>query len=318
MASRDLTAAFIERRTAANIRRRTGDVGNGGSRIKPFGISKGLDSDIMMEEGIPMTPNRHLGGGALSALPPIWVDDVDNVNGLLSDITRLMGILNSMHATRVGTVFGRDLDDMEVKIENMTGDITDKFRQAEKALMRVGAATKRVGGEEATIGANVQRSLAKKLQELSAEFRQKQRKYLSDVQAQKSGALAETESKFGIDLNETEREYGFNETQLAVVDDLNAAVQSRDKEIAQIAKSIEELGSIFKELAVLVIDQGTILDRIDYNMEAVVEHTKEGIGQLEKAERHQKNARPLKCIICLSITIFILLIILILKHRRRW
>lgn len=36
MASRDLTAAFIERRTAANIRRRTGD-GMVGSRIKPFG-----------------------------------------------------------------------------------------------------------------------------------------------------------------------------------------------------------------------------------------------------------------------------------------
>jgi syntaxin 16 len=161
-------------------------------------------------------------------------------------------------------------------------------------------------------------SLAKKLQELSAEFRQKQRKYLADVQTQKSGALAETESKFGIDLNETERDYSFNESQLTVMDDLHAAVQSRDKEIAQIAKSIEELSSIFKELAVLVIDQGTILDRIDYNMEAVVEHTKEGIGQLDKAERHQKNARPLKCIICLASTIFILLIILILKHRRRW
>lgn len=285
--------------------------------MKPFGISKGgLDSDIMMEEGIPMTPNRSRISPAGSALPPMWVDDVDSVNDCLSDITRLMAILNSMHATRVGTVFGKDLDDMEFKIERMTADITDKFRKAEKSLMKVGAATKRVGGEEATIGANVQRSLAKKLQVLSAEFRQKQRKYLSDVQAQKSGAAAETESKFGIDINETAREYGFNETQLAVVDDLNAAVQSRDKEIVQIAKSIEELGSIFKELAVLVIDQGTILDRIDYNMEAVVEHTKEGIGQLEKAEKHQKNARPLKCIVCLAVTIFILLIILILKHRR--
>ena len=160
-------------------------------------------------------------------------------------------------------------------------------------------------------------SLAKKLQELSVEFRQKQRKYLADVQAQKSGALAETESKFGIDLNERERQYGFNETQLAVVDDLHDAVQSRDKEIAQIAKSIEELGAIFKELAVLVIDQGTILDRIDYNMEAVVEHTKEGIQQLEKAEKNQKSARPMKCIVCLSCMIAVLLIILVLKHRRR-
>mmetsp|Transcript_5786 Transcript_5786/g.8133 ORF Transcript_5786/g.8133 Transcript_5786/m.8133 type:complete len:317 (-) Transcript_5786:247-1197(-) len=315
MASRDLTAAFVERRSAANIRRRTGD--HGGSRMKPFGISNGgLDSDVMMEEGIPMTPTRSFTSGANSNLPPQWVDEVDAVNGLLSDIFRLMGILNSMHATRVGTVFGRDLDDMEAKIENMTGDITNKFRQAEKLLTRVGIATKRVGGEEATIGANVQRSLAKKLQEISAEFRQKQRKYLTDVQAQKSGALAETESKFGIDLNETGREFGFNEQQLAVVEDLDMAVQSRDKEIVQIAKSIEELGSIFKELAVLVIDQGTILDRIDYNMEAVVEHTKEGIGQLEKAESHQKNARPLKCIICLSITIVILMVVLILKHKR--
>lgn len=34
-------------------------------------------------------------------------------------------------------------------------------------------------------------------------------------------------------------------------------------------KSIEDLSTIFKELAVLVIDQGTILDRIDFNMEQV-------------------------------------------------
>ena len=65
----------------------------------------------------------------------------------------------------------------------------------------------------------------------------------------------------------------------------------------------------------LVIDQGTILDRIDYNMEAVVEHTKTGIKQLEKAEKSQKSARPMKCIICLLCTIMILLLILVMKHR---
>ena len=102
-----------------------------------------------------------------------------------------------------------------------------------------------------------------------------------------------------------------------MVDDLQEAVQSRDKEIVGIAKSIEELGAIFKELAVLVIDQGTVLDRIDYNMEAVVEHTKEGIQQLEKAEDSQKNSRPLKCIVVLMFLIVFLLIILVMKHRRR-
>jgi len=286
--------------------------------LKSFGITKGgLDNQSMMEEGIPMSP-KPCNNSVLAVLPPQWVDDVDGVHALLEDITRLMGVLGSLHSTRVGTVFGKDLDDMELRIDKITNEITNKFRQAEQLLKRVGIATQRSGGEEATIGANVQRSLAKRLQEMSAEFRQKQRKYLVDVQTQKSGALVETESKFGIDLNETEREYGFNGTQLAVVEDLNSAVQSRDKEIAQIVKSIEELGSIFKELAVLVIDQGTILDRIDYNMEAVVEHTKEGIDQLEQSEKHQKTARPLKCIICLSSTIVFLLFILVLKHRRRF
>lgn len=101
-------------------------------------------------------------------------------------------------------------------------------------------------------------SLAKTLQELSSEFRQKQRKYLKDVQAQKNGGVfnnAEMENKFGIDFNDdiNHDHVGLSSAQIAVVDDLQAAVQSRDSEIANIAQSIEELGSIFKELAVLVM-----------------------------------------------------------------
>ena len=59
-----------------------------------------------------------------AALPPQWVDNMDGVHGLLSDITRFMSILMSMHSTSVGTVFGKDLDDMESKIENLTKDVT--------------------------------------------------------------------------------------------------------------------------------------------------------------------------------------------------
>lgn len=91
-------------------------------------------------------------------------------------------------------------------------------------------------------------------------------------------------------------------------------VNQRDEEITRIAKSIEELAQIFKELAVLVIDQGTILDRIDYNMEQVLENTKEGLVQLHKAEDYQKSALPLKCVIALVILIFIMLGAMIMKH----
>lgn len=82
----------------------------------------------------------------------------------------------------------------------------------------------------------------------------------------------------------------------------------------RIAKSIEELAQIFKELAVLVIDQGTILDRIDFNMEQVIDNTSKGIEQLQKAEEHQKNALPFRCIILLVVLIIIMVGALIWKH----
>lgn len=203
---------------------------------------------------------------------------------------------------------------MENRIEGMTSQITDQFRMAERILQKVGAATRRAGGEEASIGANVQRSLAKQLQELSVIFRKSQRKYLAEVKAQKNGDLV-GDAKFGIDL--TEEGDFFTTQQVQIVDDLQDSIQSRDQEISKIAQSIEELGTIFKELAVLVIDQGTILDRIDYNMEEVVEHTQTGVKQLERAEKAQKNARPLKCIMCLLSIIVILFLLLVLKFRAR-
>lgn len=100
-------------------------------------------------------------------------------------------------------------------------------------------------------------------------------------------------------------------TEVALAEDL---INERDEEIVQIAGSIEELATIFKELAVLVIDQGTILDRIDYNMEQVVKRTEKGLEQLERAEKIQKSSRPMKCIGLLLTLISVMTTILILKH----
>ena len=104
---------------------------------------------------------------------------------------------------------------------------------------------------------------------------------------------------------------------MSAVVDIEHLVEERDQEIRKIAESIQELSGIFKELAVLVIDQGTILDRIDFNMEQVVEHVEEGIKQLEKAEEYQKSARPKWCIAILLFLITCLLVFLVLKHRKK-
>ena len=99
-------------------------------------------------------------GIQLSDIKPAWVSDVDAVESCLAEIQQHMKDLQSMHAQRVGSVFGRDLEDMEHLIEKKTADVTDQFRYAERLLQKVGMATRRAGGQEATVGANVQRRYA--------------------------------------------------------------------------------------------------------------------------------------------------------------
>ncbi len=50
---------------------------------------------------------------------------------------------------------------------------------------------------------------------------------------------------------------------------MEGMIHERDAEVVNILQSINELAQVMKDLSVLVIDQGTILDRVDYNMEQV-------------------------------------------------
>jgi syntaxin 16 len=137
---------------------------------------------------------------------------------------------------------------------------------------------------------------------------------MSRLQSQKQGNGAQSFAFLEANRKAAADDTGFTAFQEQILDETEAMVNQRDEEITRIAKSIEELAAIFKELAVLVIDQGTILDRIDYNMEQVLENTKEGIVQLNKAEDYQKSALPVKCIIALVVLIMIMLLAMVLKH----
>ena len=64
------------------------------------------------------------------------------------------------------------------------------------------------------------------------------------------------------------------QTSLKRLNTNDAAIVQREREINDIAQGIIELADIFKELQGMVIDQGTMLDRIDYNIENMAVNVK--------------------------------------------
>mmetsp|Transcript_33634 Transcript_33634/g.34262 ORF Transcript_33634/g.34262 Transcript_33634/m.34262 type:complete len:311 (+) Transcript_33634:76-1008(+) len=303
MATRNLTRKFVDERTSFNALSKP-------STIRNRNASE--SNNELLQDG----ENSSTWKAAKESSPTLGIENMDSIEQNVAKIQSKLLQLKVLHTKRLMVNFETDETKQEKDIEIMTQEITDIFRETETILKGLNRHVDGSTEAERIVRNNIQRSMAKKLQGLSMSFRTTQKEYLGRLKAQKSGSGAQafdfldskSKKKPGND------DSGFTEAQMLVVEDMETMVNQRDEEINRIAQSIEELAQIFKELAVLVIDQGSILDRIDYNMEQSVETAKEGIVQLEKAEEHQKSAMSVKCIMVLIVLIAILLIILILKH----
>lgn len=323
MATRNRTILFRKYRDALkSVRIPAG----GGSLSSPSSSSSGGGPVIELSTTSLLHPNRAYTrlstedpgtssrGAVTVGLPPPWVDVSEEIASNVQCVRAKMAELAKAHAKALMPSFGDGKEDQH-RIESLTQEITDLLRKSEKKLQRLSQ-----GGpsEDSNIRKNVQRSLATDLQSLSVELRKKQSTYLKRLQQQKEGPdgvdlemnLNGSHSKqFEDDFDDL----GFNEHQMARLKKSEAFTAEREREIQQVVESVNELAQIMKDLSVLVIDQGTIVDRIDYNIQNVAASVEEGLKQLQKAERTQKQGGMVMCATVLVIMCFIMLVLLILK-----
>lgn len=176
----------------------------------------------------------------------------------------LVEYLQLIHTRRLMIRFDDSEEQHDLEIDKVTAEITSLFHHADQALKQI---TRPFVGGEASVSPtdrlvrlNTQRAAASRLQQLSSKFRTQQRDYMQRLQLQKFGS-----EMFDFDSNDkTSSALAHDQCEVATWE-----IQSRDIEIQRIAKSVGALAAIFKEVAEMVIDQGTLVDRIDYNMEQV-------------------------------------------------
>ncbi|CAO3609521.1 unnamed protein product [Cunninghamella echinulata] len=242
----------------------------------------------------------------MSVLPPQWVDIVDEVDEALVQIKDKISRLETMHPA----------------IDQLTSDITDEFYRIKRDIQRINAGNGNNSEQDYTLARNIQTSLATKVQEISTSFRKQQSNYLQKLRGQESRKANILGIESGLSneaadlLLDEDAQVGFTESQIAVLESNNTSIDQREREINQIAKSIHQLAEIFRDLQTMVIDQGTILDRIDYNIEQTTIQVKDAVVQLDKGSKYQSKTRKRKLILLLILIILLLIVILVVKQKR--
>lgn len=140
---------------------------------------------------------------------------------------------------------------------------------------------------------NMLSSMRIKVQSAARDLRQEQKKHyqrLSDF-----GATAESHEFFGEDDSKLPAYLQDDQTQASqTAGQTQYEVEDQSEEIKHVVEGIKALTNILSQMNDVVIQQGTIVDRIDYNLEQASKHVKKGNKELTEVDffdKGQANSR---------------------------
>ncbi|CAB3229291.1 unnamed protein product [Arctia plantaginis] len=335
MVSRSLTEVFVlMRNNAIHSRHIFAEQSNDSERVR---LMRSNSHD--MEAGMELRSDSHA--------PPPWTDTLEEAHYVITRLKTKISELQTRHEKQIRRPALDDTTEQQ-HIQRLTTEIGRHFTHAHTHLTVIKAQIRHGNQTEQKLATNVVLALVTILQDLSVTFRTAQSTYLKSLTSREERSNAYFElpnfeelslddndllpglsnnqtdllfslpstsgtQKFDQDGDDYQARPAFNQKQLLLIQEENTRdVAEREEEVNKIVRSIVDLNDIFKDLGQMVHEQGTILDRIDYNIEQTQVQVHEGYKQLQKAERYQRTNRKMHCILMLAITIIVLVILLII------
>ncbi|XP_015108919.1 syntaxin-16 [Diachasma alloeum] len=267
--------------------------------------------------------------------PPAWTDALEETQYILSRLRNKLDSLIELHGKHLTRPTLDDTSQEERQMEQLTREIGKAFSSGYRQVQIVkNAARHETRPAERNLAMSAVLALSSALQELGLRYRTAQNSYLQQVNSreERNRPFFEEDQLLLPDISAdswvTENNYNEpndqfwqpmqQQRQESVLLQLEEAENSmrqaaeREQEVGHIVQSIADLNYIFKDLAAMVHDQGTILDRIDYNIEQTQCQVQEGYKQLKKADSYQRANRKLYCIMILAAAIILLSFLFIL------
>ena len=264
----------------------------------------------------------------LKPIIPSIFDIAKDLDVLLKVIEKNVEDLNSMYKKLIiGDKFSKKK--IEQDIEELNYQILRKFEQCYVLVKKFDYLSKNYHklelnytNSDLEILINYKKNYANKIQESSLKFRNLQNNYMKflkddDDEFNEDDLLLSDlppDEKPELDSNtNTYQQQQQQQQQQQVVNGDSQYLRQRERDISKLAHGILEILTIFKEMESMVIEQGTMLDRIDYNLTTTVQELKSADKELIKAHHYQKRTTKCKIIFFLSLCVFALLMIVMLR-----
>lgn len=181
---------------------------------------------------------------------------------------------------------------------------------------------------------NIQKVLASKLQDIGNVFRRDQLNYQSELQKSTNpkkasrpppqlGSVGTFDKNVQLDDSDDEDDdisqydTGFSTQLTDRVETNRIRIAQRMNEIREIAAQVEELGQMFNDIATMVHEQGSLLDRIDYNIESADHSVTQGKKEVTEVLHGEKGFSKRLCFLLLLILVFGAVVIAVVLTKSR-
>ncbi|KAL7702270.1 QA-SNARE protein [Lotmaria passim] len=260
---------------------------------------------------------------------PLWVEKMDDVRRVEEQIKEQMTALEKLRKDHLKVEFSstRDESREEAAIEEAQDTIDRLFKQSEKGVKDLDIAYTRDlpdGGTDAELSIlrNVKMCLVNEINTISKQYRESQRRYMMDVKKQQlvSQRWAGGDRQKAVEqqlendaLMDQYLQKGMTQEQVETIMLNQQMADERVKEFERIYSSIKSLHEMFKDMNTLVIEQGAVLDRIDYNMTITHTRVQKARQELQKAAEYQSAGTFKLCVLFMVVLIIGLMIALFFK-----
>lgn len=247
--------------------------------------------------------------------------EVKEIRGMIDEIDSNIQDVKKKHSAIKATAFSDALDRLRVELEDLMANIKQKANEVKTRLKvidkTIDETSDNFDSADLRIRKTQNAAMSRRFVEVMNEYNRTQVEYRDKYKEKIKHQLHIT----GVDHTDDEIEEMIEQGNLSVFTEgilldtehakqTLAEIEARHADIMKLENSIRGLRDMFIDMALLISNQGDMIDRVLYNVENTKDYVEQGKAEVVTARVYMAKARKKKVMIiaCLAICFILLLL----------